>query len=72
MHDHHVVWLWLLGIYPVLHGGATVFAKYMPPPEAIASKWYPAIYHTIQFFAIGNGNGKNGTQPPTDQPKKDA
>lgn len=65
--DHHVIWLWLLGAYPAIHGGATVFAKYMPPPDVIGSKWYPAIYHTIQYFAIGNGKSdtsKPGPNPP--------
>lgn len=57
-HDSHYIWLWLLGAYPVLHGGLTVFAKYMPEPNGQSGKWYPAIYHTVQYFAIGNGPQK--------------
>jgi len=57
--DKHVFWLWILGAIPLVQGAVSVFASYMPTPGSPGeSRWYPAIFHTMQYIALNIGRSQ--------------
>ena len=60
---HRFDYAWLIAIYPALHIGISVFVSNMPEPDSTKKTWYGAIYHTLHYFAVGNGP-KTSNNPP--------